>query len=152
MNDKAKALVVGRHGGDLPDVEVVARSRVQFALDHEGVREQLHALNTRARAAGADMIVFEGLPPQVAAALGGGDAPAAEGNHVSWYVVIPKPAPRPPTQVVSADIAGPAAREAAKTLIMAANPRAKVTETVGGLTVTVEPPMAFEFGRLAKLK
>lgn len=64
-----KAIVVGRHSGDIPDLEVLDTVNITFSTVLFEVVAQVRALVLDAKEKGADALVFQNAPAILAAAL-----------------------------------------------------------------------------------
>lgn len=149
MNEQ-KVLVVGRHKFDAKaagfEGAQIERESIQFPATSQECIKVLEELIER----GFYQIIFQGLPGQVSVAIAHMMEMGKISNaHVG--VVISKPAPRPegksrlftPYDIEDIDVVESAVRFA--------NPRAEVSygNTYGsGITVTVDPPMRFEFSHI----
>jgi len=158
-----RGIVVGRHAGDIPGVEIVESRNIEWSLDPIELGAQWRELENAAMAAKA-AVVLQNVPGVLAGYL----MLMAHHEHIrpNVYVVISRPGPRQAgisrTWVVSDDPyiahAGQSAAEQAATVAGVAafaNGRAKVTTDLedhrATVTVTVDPVAAFEFVRLERV-
>ena len=164
--------VVGRHSGTFPaEFSVVATESVNFSIDLQECKSQLKDLMEKAGEK-KSAIVFQTLPGVAVIALTHLVVSVGRANDeslVGWKkifagedggvgMVVSKPGKR--LAGVSKEFSFNAVEdgEVAKEAILMANPNAKVLETepvffgVGytpeKLTVTVDPPMRFEFSHI----
>ena len=173
-----KSYLVGRHGNiDFPtNITLVGKEVVTFPATAEECGPVLAEIAGRAVAAGAEWLLFVGMPGQVVAALS--PWPRAEdGQLMTWRepqprrlgglrlgVVISKPGPRPAgvetrIQVPPYDSTwGSMAEDAVVTAVTAANPNAKIEVvydyTTGAATTVIvrcDPPMKFEFSHIEEM-
>lgn len=150
-----KALVIGRHAGDLPGVEIVETRPVQFPATADKCVEALVPL-MRECARNDWSLLFQAVPGQLAVALawtreaivtGGTGVPV-----VPTGIVISRPAPRPAGVQIDIPVSDGnmfSNQLEVITAIRALNPNAKIDESrPGWITVTVDPPMRFEFSHI----
>ena len=160
-----KALVIGRHAGEVPGVEVVETKAVTFPTTASECVQVLAGLEDDATALGAEVVLLQNTPGQVAAALTQqaalaakaiwGTAPVPEavlGWGARWGVVVSLPGERPgkvSKNIMTCDA------EQVKEAVAFANPRAKTTVFTDGYddvaVVSIEvdgPPMPFEFSHI----
>lgn len=142
-----KVLVVGRHSGALPDVEVVAQENITWAANSEEVLAQLEDLILRAKEKGAEAILFQATPAQLTSALLWRKLAEGAGfvEPMPMGAIVNKPGPRPAgTQRTFKTGEASTIVEA----VLFANPNAKVAQADGEITITVDPPMRFEFSHI----
>ncbi len=160
-----KAIIIGRHAGEVPGIEVFETRAVTFPATATECRPVIENLIAEAKAQGA-AVLFQNTPGQVAVAL----AQIAV-NHASHYhalsmepppmgvgVVISVPGPRPGKVSAIFTLDDPMTLDQASAHMIAtaqgiarfANPRAVVvSEEPGTVTVSVDgPPMPFEFSHI----
>lgn len=155
-----KAIVIGRHGAEVPGFEIIETRAVTFPATGRECVPVLEGLEQAAAALGAEVVLLQNTPGQVAAALAkqaalaakaiwgtGGPVPEAVlGWSARWGVIVSVPGPRPGKVVSTFTTTDPGGVAAA---VAFANPRA--TTTVDGQTVTVTvdgPPMPFVFSHI----
>jgi hypothetical protein len=143
-----KAIVVGRHAGDIPGVEVVRQINLEWSLEEGQAFKQLDELMGDASAEGAKCIVLQNVPGVLAAAL---TKKALDTPNVPVYVIISKPGAR--TAGVSRSWTFYTHTNAVADVVKFANGRAKVEISEDGttITVTVDPIPVFEFVRLERV-
>lgn len=160
-----KAVVVGRHSGDIPGVEVIERRAVVFPMSVAKCVAMMKGIIANADGENA-VVLLQAVPGQLAAALieldrQGFLRPEKVG------VIIAVPGERPAQKRISVDFYDPRlcdgdefpngwewhlvperAATATAELVASLNPNATVT--VDGTTVTVvsDPPMMFVFSHI----
>lgn len=166
-----KALFVGRHqDAQIPGVEIIEQVAVTFATRNDVVAGQLSALAERALQIGANCVILQNTPPQVAATI----AAIRTGNFphdgMFVYAVVNTPGDRPVERATTHFLYAPTKGEleanvgVVVALLTFANPNAKVdvrytdyAAQPGGLcceaaiTAIVTPPMPFVFHHLERL-
>lgn len=155
-----KAYIIGRHAGTIPGVEVVGSENLNLpSTGTEDVINVISAVNERASAIGAECLIFQATPAVLTEAVLDNSAFVSE--TLSAFAVVSRPGARPAAVVTTIKVPrdwpdgpGDTGAEVVKA-VKAANPNAKVTVDddfgIQTITITVDPPMAFEFERLAKL-
>jgi hypothetical protein len=148
-----KAILVGRHAGEIPGVEVIEQRAVTWPADSAGCVLVLEQLFDAANAAGA-VLVFQNTPGQIAAALARNCADRAQNAPTPWAwkgvgIIVSIPGERPGRirKTVWAEDAQFAISEA----VRFANPRAELDVDVDSFAVTVTvdgPPMPFKFSHI----
>ena len=157
-----KAILIGRHTGEVPGFEVIEARAVTFPVTAHECAEVLIVLVAEAAKQDA-VVLLQNTPGQVAAAcvmLARHREPVRSDRH-RLGVIVSVPGPRPGKVVQVFDIdADQAAFEAdglataamgsVEAAIRLANPRADVTWTEpGSVQVTVDgPPMPFQFSHV----
>ena len=154
-----KVYVVGRHefvaAPDMPKFEVIGQENITWPASEEATRIELNCLFARAAEAGADTVIFQGIPAQLTAALVSearlnGEAGWPDITWVGAIVNEPRPDLRkvPTVKIFDFDTyepgAGPGLVALAAEAIKAANPRAKVEVNGTAVSITVEPPIPFK--------
>lgn len=142
---KIKAIVVGRHAGEIPGVEILRTENVTFPATSGECGPIIQSLVAQALQEYATLI-FQNTPGQVAAALV--KMTAFYGHAPRVGIVINKPGERLSgvEEKVSFETEGDA--EAAAAAIRFANPRARISIEGSAVTVTVDPPMEFEHSHI----
>lgn len=159
-----KAIIVGRHSGQISGVEVVGQENIQFPATAEECQPIIVGLIEKAQAADA-VLLFQMTPGQVAVAIGGLvlEAKSYEEDFADHFrgwmlpirmnqvgVVISKPAPR--GQAITMTTPGQHGQEAIEDfceMLKLANPNAKISvDTNSHVTLAVDPPMKFEFSHI----
>jgi hypothetical protein len=153
MNKQMKVFVVGRHKPDFGDekIEVMGQESATFPVTADECKNMIEALAAGAARAGADALIFQGMPGQVAAALVRMALQPMQNTPVRVGIVISVPGPRPAgveKELVCTDGNYFSNAEEVAEVIRFANPRAKVDVSPQGVTVTVDPPMRFEFSHI----
>ncbi len=139
-----KVFIIGRHSPDGLPYEVVGQEPVQFPADSVGCLSVLEKLHRAALHAGADAILFQGLPAQVVPAI------QAFNPLIPIGAIVSKPGERPAgKRIVSQWEDYPHGMTEAKDLVRGVNPRAKITDLDNTtFEVVVDPPMKFEFSHV----
>lgn len=145
-----KAIVVGRHAGEIPGVEIVEQRAVTWPVDSTGCVPVLEGMFADANAADAALI-FQNTPGQVAAALVRNCTDRAQNAPTPWAwagvgIIVSIPGPRPgkvTESFCSGDI------QPVFDAVRFANPRAETGWSGETITVTVDgPPMPFVFSHI----
>lgn len=147
--------IVGRHTNNLPEQQytVVGSEAVTFATDVGSCKKQLRDLLNKATAQEA-ALVLQNTPGIVAIALAQLAADAnGYGLGAAVGVIISKVAPREAGVARKFEIDGTYAADSFCKAVAFANPNAKIQNTNPGFspaeyTVTVDPPMKFEFSHI----
>lgn len=142
-----KALVVGRHTGEIPGIEIIEQRNVNFALDVKTVQQQLDELEAAAAERGC-VLVFQNIPGIVAAAL----LRRSPLRVRAGVIISRQPAVRPASVSRTWDFEGDGWTEAEE-IVAFVNSRAQVggtevTPYVAQVTVTVDPVIKFEFDHI----
>lgn len=142
-----KALVVGRHAGEIPDVEIIDQRNVNFALDVKTVQQQLDELEAAAAERGC-VLVFQNIPGIVAAAL----LRRAPFSVRAGVIVSRQPEVRPAGISRTWAFEGDGWTEAEE-IVAFVNSRAQVQVTevtpyIAEVTITVDPVIRFEFDHI----
>jgi hypothetical protein len=155
MSNK-KAIVVGRHAGEVPGFKIVEQRAITWPATSAECLPVLEALVLEGLLQDA-VILLQNTPGQVAAACCGlaqyyGQCRPTVG------VIVSVPGPRPGKVSRTFILDDPLTRNEASIHMLAemqasvrfANPRAEaISETPGTVTVTVDgPPMPFEFSHI----
>ena len=149
-------LLIGRHGADKEmhgrdgtTFCIVETRNVQFPAEPEGVDKVFAQLIDDAlvleEPGKFPALLFQAVPGQLAAALArwahiAGDSRFPK-RGVLIGVVVSVPGERPETQTRKFNIDPAVARE----MLAFASPNAKVSQNADGVTVSLEPPMRFQF-------
>jgi hypothetical protein len=144
-----KALLIGRHAGEIPGIEIVEQRNVQFPPTAQKCRTALRELKDDALALGADALVFQAMPGQLAIALAQCSYTGQWLPRIEIGIVISKPGSRPAAKTYDFSDRNPYVRASAKRLAEFCNPNAKL-EDDGSYTLraTVDQPMRFEFSHI----
>lgn len=160
MNSTRKAIVVGRHTAEVPGFEIIETRAVTFPVTAAECVAVLEGLEQAAAALGAEVVLLQNTPGQVAAALAkqaalaakaiwgtGGPVPEAVlGWSARWGVIVSVPGARPG----KVEMVFPTTDcDAVAAAVAFANPRASAV--ANGWTVTVQvdgPPMPFQFSHI----
>lgn len=147
-----KAMVIGRHSGEIPDIEVVETRSIQFPAQGQDCAMILAKLFAEARERGL-AVIFQAVPGQVAVALNR----TLPGCGVNVGVIVSCPGARPASVTRAWDVprdwhdglgdTGATVKE----IVAFANPNAKCEvegNVVQTVTVTVDPPMKFKFDHI----
>ena len=143
-----KAIVIGRHAGDIPGVEIVELRPVTFPLTADECEAVIRTLWKEANGKDAGLI-FQNLPGQVGVAL----ARMMRKNPplFSVGVVISVPGKRLAGVNLEADFQEDDVENISE-LVKFGNPNAKVqifrNNGTALLVVTVDPPMRFVFSHI----
>lgn len=151
-----KAIVIGRHTGEIPDVEVIATKAVTYPATAQETADVVASLMIEA-AQNEACLLFQAVPAQLAVALWK-IAPSV----VKLGAIVNKPSKREAGvqmtrhfETVSCQNSPADDHASAEELVKFANPNAKVTTIHGeynymgaDVTVTVDPPMKFEFSHI----
>lgn len=150
-----RALVIGRHAGDLPGVEIVDTRPVQFPATAYECFSYLAPIMDECYQNDWSLI-FQAVPGQLAVALawireavvlGEPDVP-----EIPIGIVISKPAPRPAGVQIDIPVNDGnmfSNEREVVAAIKALNPNAKIDDSrAGWITVVVDPPMKFEFSHI----
>jgi hypothetical protein len=144
-----KAIVIGRHAGDVPGFEVIERRNINFPATADEcvvVLEELFQETFEKQAA----LLFQAIPGQLAAGL---TRIAARNvpTHISVGVIVSQPGERPAGVVYEFDhsvfdygMNGTNIEHYMSAVVKHCNPNAKVS----GNKVTVDPPMPFVFSHI----
>lgn len=142
--------VIGRHAGEIPGFTVVGKEAVTFPATSAECMPVLWKLREKARQHNA-ALVFQALPAQMVAAICRDIMVMGAFTDCAVGAIVSKPGERPAgvshtvneyvfnERVSTADCYEEVAR-----LVKHCNPNAKVD----GFTVTVDPPMKFEFSHI----
>lgn len=141
-----RALVIGRHAGAIPGIEVVESRPVTFPARAQDCCDVLGGLYREARERGL-VLLFQAVPGQVAVAL----HRSMGGCGCAVGVVVSKPGPRPAgvTHIINcacSDMLENSHEVAA--FVQKVNPQAKVEVDGAIVSVTVDAPMRFEFSHI----
>lgn len=148
-----KAIVIGRHNGEIPGFEIIEKRSITFPATSEECKPIFECLLSDAFAAGAALI-FQALPGQMVAAICSSIGRGGPITHVPVGVVVSKPGERPAGKQYTFDselfLAGAEYEETdvyhgeVERLAKHCNPNARVD----GFTVTVDAPMQFVFSHV----
>lgn len=142
-----KALMVGRHAGSIPCIEVIETRPVQFPATADECVYTLVSLMKECEQNNWGLL-FQAIPGQLAIAL----SRMVKYQPIPVGVVISKPGPRPAGARVDIPVSDGnmfSNKLEVITAIRALNPNAKIDESKPGwITVTVDPPMRFEFSHI----
>lgn len=137
-----KAIVIGRHEqAPIEGIEIVERRAVAFPATAEKCEGIIAALCEEAAQQDAG-ILFQNTPGQVSVCL------AAYRFIIPVGVIVSKPGPRPEEGALRFEFPDAISREACKTMVQFANPRAKIEVDGDELIVSVASPMRFEFSHI----
>lgn len=157
-----KAIVIGRHFGEVPGFEVIETRAVTFPATARKCADVLSTLVAEAMQQDA-VVLLQNTPGQVAAALimlAQHHGPVRNDRHrIGVIVSIPGPRPGKVSSTFNldadqtafgSDVLTIAAMGSLQSAICFANPRAEVTFTEpGSVEVTVDgPPMPFQFSHV----
>lgn len=149
-----KVILIGRHAATvgMSKVEVIEQRAVQFPASAAGCSTVLHQLIEEARASGAGLL-FQAVPGQLAVALAHYAAAVARGDHpgAEIGVIVSRPGARESGAERQFHTETADAALAIENAVKFANPNARTAVTPGYLpvvTVTVDPPMRFEFSHI----
>ena len=148
-----KVILVGRHAAtDMDGIDVIEQRAVQFPATAAGCSTVLHQLIEEAREAGAGLL-FQAVPGQLAVALAHYAAAVARGDHpcTKIGVIVSRPGARESGVERQFHTETSDAALTVENAVKFANPNARTTVTPGYLpvvTVTVDPPMRFEFSHI----
>lgn len=161
MTKTIKAVVVGRHSGEIPGVEVVGTVNITFANSVSEVKVQVERLINEAKAKDANALIFQNAPAILAATLvnwvrvEGEYALLNEGVKIGFIIGkqptdpdVPRPAKQSMDRVVTANVTN------VVDLLRFANGRATVDVwTDAGIDtthvrVTVDPVPPFVFDHI----
>lgn len=140
-----RTILVGRHKlSGKEGLEVVAQKNINFPAKADDCRQILVDLLKDAISLEASL-VFQMMPGQLAvscAAIVGEDTK----YHIGVIINVPGERPSGVTKSFGSD--DPYAPGAMEELAKFCNPRAKVEVDEGEVTVTVDPPLRFEFSHI----
>jgi hypothetical protein len=144
-----KAIVVGRHRGEIPGIEEVGERRnVQFPAHSEECVPVLAGLAREAIAAEC-AVIFQAAPAQVYAALSAARADSeSDLQVVRLGAVVSVPGERPGQTTNKKTFSSEEDAALAADLIEKVNPRAKVQHEANFVEVGVEAPMPFVFSHV----
>lgn len=137
-----KAIVIGRHTTEIPEVEVVESRNITFTSDTQA-REVVLSLFQEALQKEV-VILFQNVPAIAATAI----------CRMYWNgkagIIISKPGKRESGKIVQFEFDSCLEMDTAERAIKTVNPNAKTATnyTDGILEVTVDPPMVFEFSHI----
>lgn len=135
MNENKRAVIIGRHSGIIPGIDVVAQKAVLFPATAD---ECIPVIKQLLAEAGEDNLLFQNTPGQVTAALLRLVDPVLAGVGV----VISKPGPRPDAIRITAT-------DELVAVVALLNPNAKIVEGEDGARlIEFTPPMKFEFSHI----
>lgn len=143
-----KAIVIGRHAGEIPGIEVIEQRNIQFPARSVDVLPVLQKLVDEAQAAGAKLLL-QNTPGQVAVALSW----MSTNGLLGIGIVINTPGERLAGVKRKFVMDNSQSANEAEKAVKFANPRASVgfgdsTALTVDMTVTVDPPMRFEFSHI----
>lgn len=142
MKEKMKVLLVGRHSGEIPGVEVVEQVSPTYPADLLGTAAVLKSLLEKADGLGTDVkLLFQNVPGQLAVALANTNLYPMSTDRVG--VIVSTPGKREAGVRLQFPGMGNAERA-----VKFANPNAKTEIMDGDLIVTVDPPMKFNLNRI----
>lgn len=171
-----KAIVIGRHSGEIPGIEVIENRAVRFPETSAECAIVFESLRNEAKSRGAALL-FQAVPGQLAVAinkvlvkearrhavacvynldlghLGYNDEGNDEDMDVMVGVIVSKAGERPAgvrVTVPCVDGSGMFSNlDQVVNLAKTINPNTKIdTDVVGFATVTVDPPMKFQFSHI----
>lgn len=134
-----KAILVGRHSGNIVGMEVIEQRNIQYPSTSEECKSILEKLLEDAFSAKAALI-FQGLPGQMVAAITRYISRHGPITHVRTGVIVSKPGERPSAKKMMVEAHNPMALEVAYFV----NPNVRIN----GLEITVDAPMKFEFSHI----
>ena len=142
-----KAIVIGRHNGEIPGVAIKEQRSIQFPATSAECKPILAALLDEAYNAKAALI-FQALPGQMIAAITSEIGRNGPLSHVPVGVVVSKPGERPSAKRIRIESYG--ALEALEA-VQVANPNAKLEHDDNNddtAYIVVDPPMKFIFSHI----
>lgn len=143
-----KALLIGRHVGVIPDVDIAEQLNVTFPTTAGECVEVLGDFFARAELLGADALIFQAVTAPLAGAMiqwsRTRSVPVRVGGIASQQAPMPTGAQ---SLTVWCD-GGSACVEAITQAVTFANPRATVTVANEEITVTAEQPRDFRFSHI----
>jgi len=138
-----KALVIGRHTGEIPGIEIIETRAVTFPETAQECIPVLQALAAEAVERGVKLLL-QNTPGQVAVAC----SILVTNAHVSLGVIISKPGPRPAGVQFRYSFSEYWDMTTGLQMLRESNPNCK-TETEGStVIVTVDPPMKFVYSHI----
>jgi len=140
-----KAIVIGRHTGQIPGYEILERKNITFPATSEECSPILEGLLQEAYAKEAALL-FQALPGQMTAAFVKNIANNGPITHIFVGVIVSKPGVRKEAQSITFDHTLFNV-EAIDKLVKFCNPNAKID----GFNITVEAPMEFVFSHVEPL-
>ena len=141
------AIVIGRHTGEIPGIDIVEQKNVQFPARSNEVLPIIRELVDEAQAVGAKLLL-QNTPGQVAVAIALLKDERPVGPLVIG-IVINTPGERLAGVEMNRDFTTLDNRLMAEEMVRFANPRVKVQlEDDYSLTVTADPPMRFEYSHI----
>lgn len=136
-----KVLLVGRHAGVIPEVEVLEQKNVMFPTTAAGTAKVLGELIAEALQMGAEAVLFQMCPAQLAVALAARYGYYGTPDPVGFVISVP--GDRPAAKVVrikdSPGLVG---------TVKEINPNARVEIAGNELIITIDPPMVFKFSHI----
>jgi hypothetical protein len=133
-----KAIIVGRHTGDLLGYEIIERRNITFPATSAECKPVFENLLSDAFAADAALI-FQALPGQMVAAITSNIGRGGPITHVPVGQIVSIPGERGAATMT----VDPTNAEALAAAVFA-NPNAKIINGV----ITVDPPMKFKFSHI----
>lgn len=149
-----KAIVIGRHAGELPDIEIVAQESVTFALDLATCNVQIAEIINNAKRNNLDAVIFQNTPGIVAACLVRAACtmsdewlPVSKNAELKIGVIVSKPGERTAGVSMTFEFQDLANCQEAASAVRFANGRAKIVqddETDLIVTVDLVTPFVFD--------
>lgn len=140
-----KAYLVGRHNSQIPGMEIIGTENANYPARSKETSGVLRNILEHARAAGAEAVIFQALPPQLANAIR-----CAWWFDLPMYAVVSVPGERPAGKQMVFEGSDETVSQVADA-VQFANQNARLLIENGTVTVTVDPPMVFQFSHLERL-
>lgn len=139
-----KVLVIGRHSGQIPGIEIAEQLNLTLPATSEKCLAVLRDLVTKCEENGWALL-FQAAPNQLVPTF---VALAGEKPGVKIGLVVNKPGERLAGVTQTFPFTGEGQAELAADAVKFANPRAKTDLSTGNLSVTCDPPMAFDHSHI----
>jgi|WetSurMetagenome_2_1015567.scaffolds.fasta_scaffold190489_2 hypothetical protein len=158
---KVRALVIGRHAGEIPGVDVMEARSVVFVADSASAAKQLFSILQEAKQRGL-AVLLQNVPGVLARAIVDyaiyqeNCDDSEHGNSAAKLpalgVIVSVPGERQSGITMDARFEDIHSAQQAEDLVRFSNPNVKIVSTDLGFRVTVDPPMKFCFSHIEWLR